>query len=64
MECNTATQLNLPEFEKYDRETGGIMSNITGLNGFYYLSNFHDMCCNMIGGIYYLLAVQPITIGR
>lgn len=41
----TATKLNLSEFEKSDRETGGLMLNITGINRFYYLRNFHDMRC-------------------
>ena len=42
---DTATKLNLPELEKSDRETGGIMLNVTGMNRFYYLRNFHDMRC-------------------
>lgn len=42
---DTATKLNLPELEKSDRETGGTMLNVTGMNKFYYLRNFHDMRC-------------------
>lgn len=42
---DTATKLNLPELEKSDRETGGTMLNVTGMNRFYYLRNFHDMRC-------------------
>ena len=42
---DTATKLNLPELEKSDRETGGTMLNVTGMNRFYYLHNFHDMRC-------------------
>ena len=39
---DTATKLNLPELEKSGRETGGTMLNVTGMNRFYYLRNFHD----------------------
>ena len=42
---DTATKRDLPELEKSDRETGGIMLNVTGMNRFYYLRNFHDMRC-------------------
>ena len=42
---DTATKLDLPELEKSDRETGGTMLNVTGMNRFYYLHNFHDMRC-------------------
>ena len=42
---DTATKLDLPELEKSDRETGGTMLNVTGMNRFYYLRNFHDMRC-------------------
>ena len=42
---DTATTLNLPELEQSDRETGGTMLNVTGMNRFYYLRNFHDMRC-------------------
>ena len=42
---DTATKLNLPELEKSDRETGGTMLNVTEMNRFYYLRNFHDMRC-------------------
>ena len=42
---DTATKLNLPELEKSDRETGGTMLNVTGMNRLYYLRNFHDMRC-------------------
>ena len=42
---DTATKLNLPELEKSDRETGGTMLSVTGMNRFYYLRNFHDMRC-------------------
>ena len=38
-------QRNLPELEKPDRKTGGTMLNVTGMNRFYYLRNFHDMSC-------------------
>ena len=31
--------------KKSDRETGGTMLNVTGMNRFYYLRNFHDMRC-------------------
>ena len=37
--------LTYRELEKADRETGGIMLNVTGMNRFYYLRNFHDMRC-------------------
>ena len=43
--ANKATKLDLPELEKSDRETGGTMLNVTGMNRFYYLRNFHDMRC-------------------
>ena len=46
---DTATKLNLPELEKSDRETGGTMLNVTGINRFYYLRNFHDMRCKYNG---------------
>ena len=42
---DTATKLDLPELEKSDRETGGTMLNVTGMNRLYYLRNFHDMRC-------------------
>ena len=42
---DTATKLDLPELEKSDRETGGTMLNVTGMNRFYYLRHFHDMRC-------------------
>lgn len=42
---DTATKLNLPELEKSDKETGGTMLNVTGMNRFYYLRNFHNMRC-------------------
>ena len=42
---NKATKLNQPGLEKSDRETGGIMLNVTGMDRFYYLHNFHDMRC-------------------
>ena len=45
LNTDTATKLNLPELEKSDRETGGTMLNVTGMNRFYYLRNFHDMRC-------------------
>ena len=38
-------QSKLPKPEKTGRETGGAMLNITGMNRFYYLCNFHDMRC-------------------
>lgn len=38
-------KLNLPELEKSDREAEGTMLNVTGINRFYYLRNFHDMYC-------------------
>ena len=41
----TVTKLNLPKLEKSDKETGGTMLNVTGMNRFYYLRNFHDMRC-------------------
>ena len=42
---DTATKLDLPELEKSDRETGGIMLNVTEVNRFHYMRNFHDMRC-------------------
>ena len=42
---DTTTKLDLPELEKSDRKTGGTMLNVTGMNRFYYLRNFHDMRC-------------------
>ena len=42
---DTATKLDLPELEKSDRETGGTMLNVIGMNRFYYLRKFHDMRC-------------------
>ena len=42
---NTATKLNLLELEKSNKEIGGTMLNVTGINRFYYLRNFHDMRC-------------------
>ena len=51
---DTATKLNLPELEKSDREAGGTMLNVTGMNRFYYLRNFHDM--------YYRYEQMPPTI--
>ena len=42
---DTATKFNLSEFEKADRETGGTMLHVIGMNRFYYLCNFHDMRC-------------------
>ena len=35
----------LSGFAPYDREVGGSMLNVTGLNHFYYLCNFTDMRC-------------------
>ena len=43
--ADTATQPDLSGFEKSDSKTGGLMLNITGINRFYYLRNFHDMRC-------------------
>jgi len=45
--AHTATELKLRGFEEPGRETGGTMLNITGMNRFYYLRNFHDMRCKM-----------------
>lgn len=42
---DTATKLDLPELEKADRETGGTMLNVTGMNRFYYPCNSHNMRC-------------------
>lgn len=42
---DTATKLNLPELKKSDRETGETMLNVTGMNRFHHLRNFHDMRC-------------------
>lgn len=36
--------LSYSEFEKPGREAGWFMLNITGMNRFYYLHNFHDLC--------------------
>ena len=44
-EIQIQTKLNLPELEKADRETEGTMLNVTGMNRFYYLRNFHNMRC-------------------
>ena len=41
----TTMQLDFLGFEKSDSKTGGLMLNITGINRFYYLRNFHDMRC-------------------
>lgn len=35
----------LRRFEKAGRETGGFMLNITGLNRFFFIRDFHDMRC-------------------
>lgn len=35
----------LSRIEATDRETGGSMLNVTGLNQFYYLRDFTDMRC-------------------
>lgn len=43
--AHTATELKLRGFEEPGREAGGTMLNIAGMNRFYYLRNFHDMCC-------------------
>ena len=43
--AHTATELKLRGFEEPGREAGGAMLNITGMNRFYYLRNFHDMRC-------------------
>lgn len=59
---DTATKLNLPELEKSDRETGGTMLNVTGMNRFYYLRNFHDMYCRyeqMLPTIHQQLNQEP-----
>ena len=42
---NTSEPFNLQKPLSTCRETGGIMLNITGLNNFYYLRDFHDMRC-------------------
>src|SRR5574344_191313 len=42
---NTPKPFNLQKSLSTCRETGGIMLNITGLNNFYYLRDFHDMRC-------------------
>lgn len=46
--ADTATELNLPELERSDIETGGTMLNVTGMNRFYYLQNIHDMSCKKL----------------
>ena len=38
-------EFKLRGFEKSDRETGGLMLNITGLNCFFFVRDFHDICC-------------------
>lgn len=38
-------ELDLSGFGPDDRETGGIMLNITGLNHFYYVRGFTGMRC-------------------
>lgn len=43
--AHTATELKLRGFEESGGEAGGTMLNITGMNRFYYLRNFHDMRC-------------------
>ena len=60
---DTATKLNLPELKKSDRETGGAMLNVTGMNRFYYLRNFHDMRCKY-GTIHHSPAAEPRATGR
>lgn len=43
--AHTATELKLRGFEEPGGEAGGAMLNVTGMNRFYYLRNFHDMRC-------------------
>ena len=38
-------EFKLRRFEKSGRETGGFMLNITGLNRFFFVRNFHDIRC-------------------
>lgn len=38
-------EFKLPRSEGSGGETGGSMLNITGMNRFYYLRNFHDLRC-------------------
>ena len=58
---DTATKLDLPELEKSDRETGGTMLNVTGINRFYYLRNIHDMRCKYerVLSIHHSPAAEP-----
>ena len=43
--AHTAAELKLRGLEEPGREAGETMLNITGMNRFYYLRNFHDMRC-------------------
>ena len=38
-------KFKLRRFEKFSGETGGLMLNITGLNRFFFVRDFHDMRC-------------------
>ena len=38
-------KFKLRRFEKLGGETGGLMLNITGLNRFFFVRDFHDMRC-------------------
>ena len=38
-------KFKLRRFEKFGGETGGLMLNITGLNRFFFVRDFHDMRC-------------------
>ena len=61
--AHTATELKLRRFEEPGREAEGAMLNITGMNRFYYLRNFHDMRCKYERGemIWILLAGPTVS---
>ena len=43
--AHPTTELELRGFEEPGGEAVGTMLNLTGMNRFYYLRNFHDMRC-------------------
>lgn len=38
-------EFKLPRISRFGREVGGSMLNLTGLNRFFYICDFHDMRC-------------------
>ena len=64
LNTDTATKLNLPELEKSDREIGGNMLNVTGMNRFYYLRNFMICAVNMNGYIHHSPTTEQRTTER